>query len=1254
MPLLAARLARTRVALNRAGIRTGLEIEPSASEEDPRPGGRRLTVTQRSLLATAMGAELDLLEAVRRSHEATLPPVGGRTAADVLGSWRTLADVVEAAETLASSEEAPEETRERAAGVAGRAVAARDAAFAALGARFREDGGDASAWAECAGLFSDECLEAVGAVEDLPPERALVRLEAGVEAAGRLLRAAPVAGERRLRPARRGAARLRRARRLLRDQAAERRLSLRLARLFGAGNVARWDQLILAMIVAVVVLVFVEAVAPGARPAVDAAGAPDRRPPSILEWIDFAVCCIFLVDFGVRVALTPRRLRYVLRHAVVDLLPSIPWGILVHVPDLDVFRAVRLLRFFRLRLPRLVLFLVRGLDRLVQAGRGVLNRNIVFTTEAPWGGAHPELPSEAAALKILVDRRAAAAERRLSRADRIRVADARLRRLRADFGALAARPASAPSRRAPLAAEARDVSAAAVIEALGELDSAHVAETVGWRFAARLNRVLRVFRLPGLRRLPVLRFIFGPEGEPDPLVTTARTGRVLGSLLAGVEAVVHWFADFHGVVTGPQFLDRVGATLMKATARPAQRLLMFGLVFLVLSSIVHILGFEALDGLRLLLGRILGVPMVVLGGICLIPLLTGIWFRRISGEAADFYDRLAEGQFFSLLEGLKERFVERDLGFLVRRVVGPEEGVSGLERQDVEASARSLRDHLTRAMLGRRASGGDGVAAVDWELRDRVLLHYRDWMDGPCLHYADNKVATQLLGNLTLETVRRRRLRQGRRDLRRAARLDPSRGRGGLRGPHLWFNLITESLTQKVARLVLEYNTHAVPVASRGALEPPAAEAHRTWVTRRLALAERRRSGVIGPGGPEDGDSCRRMGSALTTTAFTALHFLTAEPDRDETVGRAFGPETARLLALDRENLIRGVFGTWPLDRLPKSRRSFNAYLAWQRHVAGGRIFLLPLRGLLLAAWLMLIFMRRIGTVIRDVRRPDQAVAATVSARAGFGVAVRKILRMRRPVYMEALRMRALFDPEYLGLRLPHLDAPSPAVAALEEDLAMAQPVEPEREEFRRLRNQRAAALQRFAAWLDRIRAEAPAAQTGAEDQAGPSHVELRAMAVAWVIDQDGMDSLASAWERLGAMREEASGAAPASGRRTTRLREEDRTACDEVREALGGRGDPEEVREAFRRAVAAAGGDALADVRRVSMAFQAGGSVENRIRRGLRKAAAEAPELAREIVTLRTVQSLAVLDLRGYFELVRELGCYDAGASGVTPPGGP
>ncbi|MGK0302893.1 MAG: hypothetical protein ACI89X_003779, partial [Planctomycetota bacterium] len=42
-------------------------------------------------------------------------------------------------------------------------------------------------------------------------------------------------------------------------------------------------------------------------------------------------------------------------------------------------------------------------------------------------------------------------------------------------------------------------------------------------------------------------------------------------------------ADLHGIVTGPQILDRVASAIVKATQRPAVRLLLFGGVFLGLN-----------------------------------------------------------------------------------------------------------------------------------------------------------------------------------------------------------------------------------------------------------------------------------------------------------------------------------------------------------------------------------------------------------------------------------------------------------------------------------------------------------------------------------------------------------------------------------------------------------------------------------------------------------------------------------------------
>ena len=68
---------------------------------------------------------------------------------------------------------------------------------------------------------------------------------------------------------------------------------------------------------------------------------------------------------------------------------------------------------------------------------------------------------------------------------------------------------------------------------------------------------------------------------------------------------------------------------------------MFGFGFLVLQMLVNLLGFTLLMGIASWLERTLGVTFLVLGFCCLALMLLGMWFRRVAGEATDFYTRTA-------------------------------------------------------------------------------------------------------------------------------------------------------------------------------------------------------------------------------------------------------------------------------------------------------------------------------------------------------------------------------------------------------------------------------------------------------------------------------------------------------------------------------------------------------------------------------------------------------------------------------------
>ena len=70
--------------------------------------------------------------------------------------------------------------------------------------------------------------------------------------------------------------------------------------------------------------------------------------------------------------------------------------------------------------------------------------------------------------------------------------------------------------------------------------------------------------------------------------------------------------------------------------------------------------------------KVLGLPLLILGSICLVFLTLGRWFKRISGEALDLYLRTADAQFYPLLKARKFLQYQDDLKTLYRSILRPE------------------------------------------------------------------------------------------------------------------------------------------------------------------------------------------------------------------------------------------------------------------------------------------------------------------------------------------------------------------------------------------------------------------------------------------------------------------------------------------------------------------------------------------------------------------------------------------------------
>lgn len=1030
-------------------------------------------------------------------------------------------------------------------------------------------------------------------------------------------------------------AKLRRTTARLRNALADRLLTLRLERIFGKRIVRAWEIMIFWLIMAVIALIIVDHFS-------------DPVPEGEFGWTSWAdtlICAFLLTDFFVRLALSPERLRYFRRNFLTEFLPSLPFAVLTGHPVLREVRVVRIIRSLRilrplLRLVRLFLFLARAADRLVERNSWILNQNIVFFSDPVRDRENPTLLNRARDLDNWIVRRG---ERRLLDLE----ATARREGCRWQLAFIEAELVSRGA--AQLLAEpgrmtghVRDLHVDDVIGRLRELDDNQVADFVGHDVARQITTSLSLFRLPLLRRLPLIRFLLGPTGAPDPLWTTARLGRMGGDFLAWLQRLLNWFADLYGTITGAQFLDRFGMSLMKATARPAKRLVIFSLVVFLFLALAHLSRIDPWIGVADGFTRFLKGPLLFLGLICFLPLGLGAWLRRIAGQAVDLFDRVAEAQFLALTEIVKEDHGDDDLSFLVDRVLLPEVAMTRAESRDLEAE----RDTLVLA-VHRRHLDEDHPLPVSWSALETMMLYYRDFIDGAYFHRNDTKVANMLLGNLTLENIRRVRLRYDAKRFKQLDRLDIARGKGGVTGPKVWFDFITHSVSQHVARLIIEYNQHCIPADELDAAHAEDRRIFDLWLERRRRLSSARRHGTR----ISSEDLSDVSGSAGTliyrTTEFNALHFLTVSAKRDHDVRERYGAEVAGLLEEDRENLVRDIFGTFPMHELPKERRTLNPYVQYRRYLARGRVFLFPIVGMWLLFKGLRLLIARVIAIVKDVLDPNERPIDISAGRAGFDVARRKIFRMRRPVVLEALRLRALFDVEYLGIATPLGLSPSPYAELLNEDLRYLEASEREWERFRDIKSERERQVRLLARLIEHMKGRGRdlVAELEARNPALASrrNEALRAAATAFVCDHAQMSSIATAMDDIGELVLKCIAEPPPAPRLTERL----------LRRRLGRLA--ETAWPLLARAVPGAektGPGALADLlvrlpefeENLELLARVAAETDDasvRIFDALLDVALQPSSWSEQIIALRAVQSLGILDLKGYERLIAALGRY-------------
>ena len=846
--------------------------------------------------------------------------------------------------------------------------------------------------------------------------------------------------------------RLKRKKRQLRVERQERILQGRLDRIFGARFVRSFERLILVLICLVVGLILFEV-----------STEVSKETQLWLSVIDGVACLFFLTEFFVKLALVPGRWSWFFRHFLIDFVPSIPIGLFLVVfpPDQTgrafgislasrIFRLARIARYFRA-----FGLLSRALDRLARQYGHILNQNVIL---------HPTrdelIRSREAVPQFRAGTRRLRAEirqcwtqlmRTASPADRDRIACARLRILEELLDEAVRKSTQLGLRKRP---HAREIAAETLIDQLVVVTPETAEVVLGDALVRQAARIVRVVSWAPIRWLPIISSIV-PRITPGMTNAeiTAATGRRAGRLVKRFHNVWFWFADLYGTVTPSQFVDRVGGMLVKGSAKPVYRLAIFGSLYLLTLALFKWASWQALAPAKNFLEKYVGPVVLVLGCVSFFIFLFGIWMKRVAQEATEFYERSAQAQFLALTEIIRSRYLPRDAQVLYDRVLRyewlPDPKCCEAEReQHLEITLQRIHRSLVEAHLG---------SSDDLLVRgmDTTLLLYRDWLDGAIFTDNDTRSTSQLLGNPAVRQFLSLSGRMSGREARALQKLDLMRQKALFGGPYLWFNFISRSVAHSVASLLVDYNQNAIPLDELPLVTDSNRDRYNRW------LSSETKDSL----NTNDTDE-RHVEETYVTNAFTALHFLDFDPKRDQEVAATFGEPVLKRLQRDRSFLIRRIFGTYPMHNRPKEQRVVNLYSLYGSWLSGGRLILLPLFlfGLLLRG--LWVFLKWMGRSVQEIRNPSERHDAGDAAQAQFLTAVRKIERIRGPAVNAGIRLRSRIDPEYLGVPLPGLPSP-PLPADVDIDLDFLHP-DPDLRRMVEIERERAAAdMDRLDSLLD-------------------------------------------------------------------------------------------------------------------------------------------------------------------------------------------
>lgn len=854
-------------------------------------------------------------------------------------------------------------------------------------------------------------------------------------------------------------------------------------------------------------------------------------------------------------------------------------------------RLLRLARLPRLvRIGRLFLFAQRALDQLVRRHATIFNRNIVLfepeEAEAP-ETRHRHLLYT---LRERFSRRTGEVLSKLAPQERVQLAQLTVQDLETIIDHVPVGEGLVALAKTP---QAREVQVDTLIRELIEMTPERLIEQMGQSFAVSVYRYIRMFDIAIIRRLPVVRqliatsqkgaaevaalavnyaghalqslvnfilFLADLQGTISAPIFLDRLGTtlinatqrpakrliVLGVVVLTVTFMIWVFDirqqerrnilrfainDIEAVIIEPEHpLTGQSFPVVRlrevATVDSLELKLPSGETFIVPREWTDLADPppSLIGSISNKLNKLLGWPVIVLGVVCLIPLFIGRWLRKIANQAAEQSERLVEAQFAAQTKALKAKNLKQDWRFLAERVIAPEFELRSCDDQ-LLANSCDLIDFRTIGTPAEVFSRNPEIIFLH-----NLELLYEDYLDGALFHRSDNKTTTQLLGNIALTNLRRRNLEHSLNDAKRLRSLDLGRSAGGLLGgPYLWFNYITRMITQETAKLLMDYNRHAIPLDQLASSPRYVRRRYQNWLAQRLKISPDQvpLPAPIGRFGDADipAPSNRRNEAEgfFECVDFTAIDFLADDPRRLQEIEIKFGPLVAELVRRDRQLNVRRAFRSFPLHTVPLQMRTINLFQLYETYIANLRGLLLPFRVLRWAGAIVVLLIHRTIRLVREILHP-QVIHEHDERLDTYSMAKRKIHRMRKPAYMESLWLRARIDIEYIGLPLPLVPLTLGNDSLIETDLEYIGATRRDRLASERLRQEQREKLLWIERWLRRFEWDFLSLPHYLHDNfpylSSRAAEVLRAMVTACILDHDDIFTLGVSIEALELIRE--------------------------------------------------------------------------------------------------------------------------------------